>query len=201
MVASIVALAGLLGSGLAGCGSQHPAGGSTVPSEGGGLEDATLGAGDVFDVRVYGEEDLSGSYRIDSDGSIDFPFVRRVEIAGLTPGEAADRIEKRLLEGEFLKDPQVSVFVKEYNSKRVSVVGAVSKDGSFPMRSGMTVVEAIGLAGGFTPLADRDGTLVIRKVDGKTRRIKVPVDDVTEGRAEDIVLLPGDIVSVPERLF
>jgi polysaccharide export outer membrane protein len=183
---------------LAGCsrGGGAPGGANDV-----GAEDTTLGPGDVFQVRVYGEEDLSSGYRVAQDGTIDFPFVGRVEVAGKEPTEVADLVASRLREGNYLRDPQVSVMVEEYNSKRVSVMGAVARSGTFPMRAGLTVVEAISLAGGFTPLASRNGTVVTRRVDGELQRFQVRVDDVTRGEADDVVLQAGDIVYVPERLF
>lgn len=164
-------------------------------------EDTTLGTGDVFEVRVYGEEELSGTYRVAADGTIDFPFVERVQVAGLEPGAVADALRARLVEGGFLVRPQISVMVTEYNSKRITVMGAVAEAGTFPLTSGITVVQAISLAGGFTPLANRDQTVVRRVVDGEPRQIVVPVEAIARGRGQDVELRAGDIVFVPERVF
>jgi polysaccharide export outer membrane protein len=166
-----------------------------------GSDDTTLGVGDVFDVRVYGEQELSGQYRVAQDGTIDFPLIGRVEVRGRQPYEVADAIEVRLREGGYLVNPQVSIFVQQYNSKRISVLGAVESPGSFEMRSGLTVIQAIGLAGGFTALANRDGTTVTRRVEGRLRRFSVPVDAIMRGEEEDFLLQPQDIVYVPERIF
>ncbi|UJR80401.1 Capsular polysaccharide synthesis enzyme CpsC, polysaccharide export [Sandaracinus amylolyticus] len=166
-----------------------------------GEEDTTLGASDVFDVRVFGEEELSGTYRVAQDGTIDYPFIGRMEVAGLEPYEIADLVEGRLRDDGYLVNPQVSVFVQEYNSKRISVLGAVRNPGSFPMQSGLTVVQAISLAGGFTSLANRDGTTVSRRVSGETRRFAVPVDAITSGREGDFAVQAQDIIYVPERIF
>lgn len=166
-----------------------------------GEQDTTLGASDVFDVRVYGEAELSGTYRVAQDGTIDFPFLGRLEVAGREPYEIADLVESRLRDDGYLVNPQVSVFVQEYNSKRISVLGAVRTPGSFPMQSGLTVVQAIGLAGGFTALANRDGTTVTRRVGGDTRRFSVPVDAITSGREADFPVQAQDIIYVPERVF
>ena len=164
-------------------------------------DDTTLGAGDVFSVRVYGEDDLSAQYRIAQDGTIDFPLVGRIEVEGREPTEVADLIAERLRSGEVLVSPQVSVSVEEYNSKRFSVMGAVAQPGAFPMSTGLTVVQAISLAGGFTPLASRNSVVVTRRVEGELRRYRVRVDDVTQGEADDVVVRAGDIVYVPERAF
>lgn len=164
-------------------------------------EDATLGAGDIFEVRVYEEKELSGKYRVSSDGMIEFPFVGRVSVAGLNPNQVGDAIAKRLKDGGFLRNPQVSVLVDQYSSKRISIVGAVAKAGTFPMTSGLTVVQAVSLAGGITAIANGDETLVTRKVDGKLKRFRVPVQQIMEGKREDFSLQAGDSVYVPERIF
>jgi polysaccharide export outer membrane protein len=160
-----------------------------------------LGAGDTFEVRVYGEKELSGKYSVESDGTVDFPLIGRVTVDGLEPAQVSDEIEIRLKDSEVLRNPQVSVLVTAYASKRISVVGAVSRPGNFPMASGLTVVQAIGLAGGFTSLADRNSTLVTRRHKGKTNRFRVAVEKVTEGRADDFAVQAGDIIYIPERLF
>jgi protein involved in polysaccharide export with SLBB domain len=166
-----------------------------------GTDDTSLGAGDTFEVRVYGEKELTGKYNVERDGTVDFPLIGRVVVDGLEPAQVSDEIEIRLKDSEVLKNPQVSVLVTNYASKRISVIGAVSKPGNFPMASGLTVVEAIGLAGGFTSLADRNATLVTRRHKGKTNRFRVAVESVTEGKTDDFALQAGDIVYIPERLF
>jgi polysaccharide export outer membrane protein len=163
--------------------------------------DTSLGPGDVFDVRVYGEADLTGTYRVAQDGTIDFPLVGRVVVAGAEPTQIADMLAQRLRDGAILRAPQVSVLVKEYNSKRISVMGAVARPGTFAMSSGLTVVQAISLAGGFTPLASRNQTTVTRVLRGRTHRYRIRVDEVTAGEQDDFALAAGDIVFVPERVF
>ena len=183
---------------LSGCGSSARVPVVVPPVE---ASETALGSGDVFDVRVYGEEALSGTHQVASDGSIDFPLVGRVQVRGREPTEVADMLSAKLRAGHFLKHPQVSVLVQEYASKRVTVMGAVNRAGTFPLTSGLTVVQAISLAGGFTPLANRNGTLVIRRVGGERRRIRVPAAQVAEGRVDDFPVQAGDTIQVPERLF
>lgn len=182
---------------LVGCGGR----GGRMGSPPALVQDTTLGAGDVFEVRVYGEDDLSTEYRVSQDGSIDFPFVGRVSVAGLEPTEVSDLLETKLREGAYLNSPQISILVREYNSKRISVVGAIARPGNFPITAGMTVVEAIGLAGGFSALANQDDTVVTRREAGSLKRYRVPVGEITKGRSPDFPLQAGDIVYVPERLF
>jgi protein involved in polysaccharide export with SLBB domain len=164
-------------------------------------DDTTLGPGDVFIVRVYGEEELSGQHQVAPDGTISFPLLGAVQVNGLEPPEVANEIQSLLKERDFLRDPHVSVYVEQYASKRVSVVGAVANPGAFKLEPGMTVVQAISMAGGFSSLADRDATVVTRRVNGELVRYRVPVAKVAKGQAEDIEVAAGDIIFVPERLF
>lgn len=159
-----------------------------------------LGPGDVFDVRVYGEPELSGTYQVGADGAVVFPLCQRVEVGGLAPNEAAGRIRACLAE-KFMRDPQVSVLVKEYNSKKVFVFGEVQKPGTFTYEDGMSIVQAVTLAGGFTKTAAQNSTSVTRRVDGAEQKIKVTVQDIALGKAPNFTLEPGDIVFVPESLF
>jgi protein involved in polysaccharide export with SLBB domain len=168
-----------------------------VPDE----PDHTIGPGDTFEVNVYGEEDLSGKHRIGADGTIDFPLVGRLQVGRKGPGEIADTIRTALAERKILRDPHVSVFLLEQAPKQIAVVGAVVKPGSFPIVREMTLIEAIGLAGGLTALASGNNTIVTRRVEGQLKRFKLPVDSIAEGRSEDFKLQAGDIVFVPERLF
>ncbi|MCB9626396.1 MAG: polysaccharide biosynthesis/export family protein [Sandaracinaceae bacterium] len=178
---------------------RGPADTSTIPPP--STNDTTLGSGDVFDIRVFNEVALSGTYRVGQDGTIDFPLVGRVNVVGLEPGAVARMLEDALQSRDLLRNPQVSVFVQEYLSKRVSVVGAVSAPGNFPIGTGLTLVQAISLAGGFSDLADRNGTTLSRRVNGEVQRFRVPVDDIVSGHAADLPVGAGDIINVPRRVF
>jgi len=164
-------------------------------------DDTTLGPGDSFSVRVFGEEALSGDHQVAPNGTINFPLLGTVDVEGLEPTEVATKLENELRDRDLLRNPNVSVYVRQYASKRISVVGAVANPGAFPLEPGMTVVQAISMAGGFSSLADRDGTVVTRRVGDETVRYRVPVERVTRGQAEDIEVAAGDIIFVPERLF
>jgi polysaccharide export outer membrane protein len=159
----------------------------------------TLGSGDVFEVRVVGEKELSGDHRVASDGSVIFPFCGRVDARGSTT-ELAERLTACLAEG-YLKNPQVTVFLKEQNSQKVFVFGEVNKPGTFPFEDKMSVVQAITLAGGFTKQAAKNAVLVTRTIDDREHRIKVGVDDIGTGRRPNFRLLPGDIIYVSESFF
>ncbi len=161
---------------------------------------STLGAGDVIEVRVYREPDISGVYQVGSEGDVVFPLCQRVVVNGLTPNAAADRFRDCLAAG-FIRDPQVTVVVKEYNSKKVFVFGEVQKPGSFTFQDGMSIVQAVTAAGGFTRAAAKNATSVTRRVKGQEVRMSVQVQDIALGKAPNFTLEPGDIVFVPESLF
>lgn len=164
------------------------------------LSKVGLGPGDVFEVTVYGEEKLSGVHRIAPDGAIQFPLVNRVVVEGMTASEIAEELRRRLQDG-FLREPSVSVFVKEYGSKKVFVLGEVARPGTFPFTAGMNVVEAIALAGGFKDSANTNFVIVTRQTPEGERRIPVAVEKITEGVAQNLSLQPGDIVFVPDTLL
>jgi polysaccharide export outer membrane protein len=161
---------------------------------------STLGPGDVIEVRVYREPELSGVYQVGSEGDVVFPLCQRVVVSGLTPNGASDRFRACLAAG-FIRDPQVSVVVKEYNSKKVFVFGEVQKPGTFAYQDGMSIVQAVTVAGGFTRTAAQNATSVTRRVKGQEVRVKVNVQDIALGKAPNFTLEPGDIVFVPESLF
>jgi len=161
---------------------------------------SALGPGDVFEVRVYGEPELSGVYQVGADGEVVFPLCQRVAVGGLAPNDAAGKLRACLAE-RFMRDPQVSVLVKEYNSKKVFVFGEVQKPGTFTYEDGMSIVQAVTLAGGFTRTAAQNNTSVTRRVNGAEQKIRVTVQDIALGKAPNFTLEPGDIVFVPESLF
>lgn len=161
---------------------------------------STLGAGDVIEVRVFQEPELSGVYQVGTQGDVTFPLCKSVEVGGLTANAAAEAI-RSCLAAKYMRDPQVSVLVKEYNSKKIFVFGEVQKPGTFPYQDGMSVVQAVTLAGGFTKTAAQNSTSVTRRVSGTEKKIRVSVQDIALGKVANFTLEPGDIVYVPESLF
>lgn len=166
------------------------------------VEASSLGPGDVFEVYVYEEPSLSKTFRVAPNGTIDFPLVGKVEVEGKEPQDVADLLKTRLVELQLLKNPSVSVLIKEVNSKKVAVFGQVAKPGQFPVIEGMTVVQAITVAGGFTPIADRDRVTITRKVSKeKVVRVVFSVAAIMEGKIADVPLQAGDTIYVEERVF
>jgi polysaccharide biosynthesis/export protein VpsN len=162
----------------------------------------TVGPGDVFEVSVLGEKDLPKEFRIQPDGTVDFPYVDRLLVGGLEPQQIEELIKSQLVEKKILVQPQVTLVVKQYNSKKISVIGAVQKPGSLPWSEGIKLVEAISLSGGFSSLADADHVRITRLVGaGKTVTATVSVDDITDGKLSDLPLQAGDTIKVDQRVF
>jgi len=163
------------------------------------IQNTILSAGDVFEVRVFGEKELSGTYRIAADGSISFPLLGRVVVSEKTPPEVGDLLS--VLLKRYIREPNVSIFVQTYNSKKIFVFGHVQKPGTFVYEDMMTIVQAITLAGGFDALANQDDVVVTRVIEGQEQRINLDVKAMGEGRVSNFRLEPGDIVFVRESLF
>lgn len=181
---------------MAGCATARPAPRiATIP-----VSVDRLGVDDVFDVRVYGEADLSGTYRVSADGAIDFPLAGRIPVIGLSSGEVQQEIVKRLKAG-YLKNPQVTLMVKEWNSRKISVLGQVQHPGAVSYFPNMTIVDAIASAGGFSGIASKNNVNLRRETNGKVEIQNLPVADIAEGRSPNVVVLPGDVVVVDERIF
>jgi polysaccharide export outer membrane protein len=107
----------------------------------------TLGVGDVVEIRVFEEADLSGPYRVSTGGTIDFPLCGKVQVAGMNTSGLSDLLTRCLGE-KYLKRPQVTVLLREYNSKKIFVLGEVQKPGTFPYDEDMSIIQAITIAGG-----------------------------------------------------
>lgn len=169
---------------------------AAVPAEG-----LTLGPGDVFEVRVYEERDLTGEFMVGHDGHIDFPLVGRLLVHGLTPNQLSTKLREELGR-KYLRNPQVTVMIKEVNSKKVFVFGQVRKPGTFTYQDRMSIVEAITLAGGFTNLAWSERIKVTRSESGADeQKFVVDVTQIRDGQQPNFQLNAGDIVFVPESLF
>jgi protein involved in polysaccharide export with SLBB domain len=202
MRSSLMVLVGLLA--LCACRTPKPNGGAMIDpadaTKAAKPSSSTLGSGDLLEVRVFQEAELSGVFRISPEGTIDFPLCGRVSVGGKTSSEAADVLTTCLQNG-FLKRPSVSVLIREYNSKKVFIFGDVAKPGTFPYEENMNIIQAVTLAGGFTKSAAKNSVSVTRVIDNQERKIKVAVQDIGVGIEKNFLLQPGDIIFVPESLF
>lgn len=159
-----------------------------------------VGVDDTFDVRVYGETDLSGMFRVATDGTVDYPLAGRIQVAGLRTGEIQQLLVAKLKD-KYLKDPQVIVTIKDRNSQKISVLGQVAKPGQVGYYPNMTIVDAIASAGGFTGIAAKNSVRLRREAGGKIETQVFPVADISEGRSPNVLVLPGDVLVVDERVF
>lgn len=164
-----------------------------------------IGVDDTLQINVWRNPELSVGVPVRPDGKISMPLIGDVKAAGNTPEEVADNIRKRLQ--NFVRDPNVTVMVtgllsNEYLT-RLRVTGAVNNPSSLNYRQGMTVLDAILASGGVNDFAAPDKTKLYRKIAGKTRVISIYLGDILyKGQLEtNIELRPGDIITVPERLF
>lgn len=165
------------------------------------IESSTIGPDDVFRMQIVGEKDLPEEYQVSSDGTVDLPYIHRIQAAGLEAPELAQLVRDKLVADQILKDPSVIVTIKEYRSKKITVLGQVQKPGSFPFASGMTLLQAVSVSGGFTSIAKTDRLNLTRKTKTGSKTVVLSVDSITDGRSPDILLQAGDVLYVGERVF
>ncbi len=159
-------------------------------------QDYRLGPHDVLKITVYREEEFDREVRVSSDGYISFPLLGNVKAEGLAVSELEESLTEKLK--KYLKNPQVTVFISQYSS--ITVTGQVKKPGSYTLKGDLTVIEAIGLAEGFTDSAGQNEVKVMHMVNGKQKTTVVKVADISKkgDKSEDILLQRGDIIFVPE---
>jgi len=161
-----------------------------------------IGPKDLITISVFDVPDLNITVRISEDGTIVLPLLGRVEAGGLT----RFHLEKKLaglLEEKYLKNAQVTVFIKEYHSKAVSVIGEVAKPGNYELIGKQTLLQVISAAGGLSE-GSSDSIIIIRGYkNGKSRTLTIDLDDLmVKGDARlNIPLSPGDIINVPGERF
>ncbi len=170
----------------------------------------TIAITDSLQVSVFGEQDLSRISRVDARGLINLPLVGEVKVFGLTLREAEQAIASAYRDGRFLRNPQITVTVESYAIREVTVQGQVKNPQRVVMyaESTMTVLEAITKCGGFTDSAKGTEVRVTRvDVDGKVKVFVVDVDSLIKGKGHasssdnSLLLQPGDIIYVPERII
>lgn len=166
-------------------------------------ESYKVAIGDILNIQIYQEEDLSGEFEVKEDGTITYPLIGSVKVINFTKSEVENTITK-LLEKDYITNPYVHISIKTYHERNVLVLGCVQKPGSysFPKDNKLTLLEAVSLAGGFTGYASINGTKIIRtSTDGKKATIDPRINEIINGRRKDMTLEPNDLIFVPERLF
>lgn len=155
-----------------------------------------VGPLDVLSVTVFKVPDLSKTVQVSETGQFSFPLIGEVRAGGLTVSQVEKELAGRL-GGEYLRNPQVTVLVSQYNSHRITVEGAVKKPGVFPMQGPMTLLQAVASAGGLDDTSD--GTLLLfRQSGGQTAAGRYSMSQLREQKIQDTPLAPGDIVMVPQ---
>lgn len=158
---------------------------------------------DILDVTVFQETDLKSTVRVSNEGTITFPLIGVVPVRDLTPQEVGLAIRDRLAKG-FLINPQVGVTVTQFSKRRFTVLGEVQKPGSYDMpdQQEVTVLQAIGMAGGYTRIANPNKVTLMRRTDGKENVMPLNAKRMASGNAESaVVVLPGDVITVAESRF
>jgi polysaccharide export outer membrane protein len=154
-----------------------------------------IGPQDVVQIDVWKEPEITRTIPVRPDGKISLPLLNDVQAAGLTAMQLAGSIREGLT--KYLNNPQVTVIVSQINSRRVFVTGEVAKSGALPLLPGMTVLQALSSAGGFTQFAREKGIYILRNENGKQVKLPYNYKDVLKGQKEDILLQSGDVIVVP----
>ncbi len=161
--------------------------------------DYIIGPEDVLDITVWKSPDLSKTVQVRPDGRISLPLIGDVDAVGQTSAQLTERISTRLK--SYVESPAVSIVVKEVNSYAIFVLGEVVRPGRYPLKSKTTLLQAVTLAGGFTPVASRNKIVIFRfpKEGDSLVKIKASFDDIVlrDGINQNIELKPGDTIVVP----
>jgi polysaccharide export outer membrane protein len=156
-----------------------------------------IGPQDVLDIDIWQEKELSRSVPVRPDGKISLPLLDDVQAAGLTPTQLADQLTTKFK--KFVTGPQVTVIVTQINSQRVYILGESAHPGAYPLLPGMTVLQALSSAGGFTIFADLKKIYVLRKEGAKQEKFPFNYKEVIGGKnpEQNIELKAGDQIIVP----
>lgn len=154
-----------------------------------------IGEQDVLVITVWREPELSATVMVRPDGKITLPLVNDVDAGGLTTDELKNLLTEKLR--PFVNVPQVTVAVREINSRKVFVIGQVGREGSYRINSTSTVLQVIAEAGGLRDFANRKGIYVLRHQNGSQVKLSFNYDKVIRGKDDNIQLRPGDTIVVP----
>ncbi|MEO5694269.1 MAG: polysaccharide biosynthesis/export family protein [Usitatibacter sp.] len=161
-----------------------------------GIRDYRIGPEDLIEIQVFGVEQLTRTVRVNSRGQVSLPLVGTLEFGGLTSTQAEALIVTRLGES-YLQNPQVSLFIKEYTSQRVTIEGAVNKPGVYPLRGPTTLLQSLAVAGGQANLSDMTEVMLFRADNsGKRAALTYDVDRIRSGELEDPAVVNDDLIVV-----
>ena len=154
-----------------------------------------IGAEDVLHVSVWGNKEFTLDAVVRPDGKISLPLIQDIQAEGLTSAELADLIHQKIL--PYVKDPAVSVIVKEVNAPKFFIIGNVTRPGIFPLRGDISVLQALSLAGGFTPFASPKKIRLVRKKGEEQEMRVINYFDLFETGEGNYLIKPGDTIVVP----
>src|SRR6202051_449131 len=154
-----------------------------------------IGPLDVLDVAVFKVPDLSKTVQVGEDGTITYPLIGQVHAAGRTAHDLEVDLKQKLGE-KYLRSPQINVLVKEYNSQRVTISGAVKTTGVYAIKGRTTLLQVIAMAGDIDGSTASGDIVVFRTVDGQRTAARVEADSIKNGKVDDPEVLPGDVVVV-----
>ena len=161
------------------------------------LSEYRIGPSDKIQVTVFGAEELNRDGMVDMAGNFQMPLIGPITAGGTTPMQLADKIADQL-RGRYIKEPQVSVNVIEARAHSITVDGAVTQPGIYPIAGRMTLQQAIATARGTNDVADTDKVIVFRTIDGAKMAAMFDLDDIRSGRIEDPAIYGNDIIVVGE---
>jgi polysaccharide biosynthesis/export protein len=163
-------------------------------------EEYLLGAGDSIRITVYNNNDLTTEARLAEDGSIAFPLLGRVKLAGLSKTAAEQHLSKSLVEGGFLRMAEVNLIVTEYRSQQVAVLGEVTKPGKYPITSATTVMDILAQAGGITDKGSSTIRLVQRDGSGAALERTIDLDQLVAAKdGTALAVRNGDVIFVAQQ--
>ena len=154
-----------------------------------------IGPRDVLEVTVFKAPELSKTVQVSEAGTINFPLIGELNVSGKSAREIEQEMTKRL-GSKYLQNPQLSVFVKDYFSQRITIEGAIKKPGVYPIAGGLTLLQATAEAGGFDDSASFT-VVLFRQVDGKRLAGRYDVSSIRDGTQGDVQLEAGDVIIVP----
>jgi len=158
-----------------------------------------IGPGDLLEIRVFEVKELEQTVRVSEDGSITLPLLGRVVVEGLTQEGVVKKLTD-LLSAKYVKNPQVTIFIKEYKNQQVAVIGAVGKPGNYELVGRRNLLQVISAAGGFDNETVGNDVFILREgPDGQTKTISVDLRDLMLNSNQDLNVLiePNDVINVP----
>jgi len=156
-----------------------------------------LGINDLIEIRVYGENELTRTYRVNSSGIIIYPIIGKIKVLNRSIYDLTKEMEEKL-KNNFFKNPQITIFLKESNSRKVYVLGQIKKPGAYNYKHKLTLLKLIATSGGFTNVANINKIILKREINGKVKSLTIDSSLIIKGLINDLLLSPEDIIYVPE---